>query len=112
MPINWEELSKTFGFENEKEMLEEFYHKQNWSVSKIAKRIKTGTSTIISKMIKLGIERRGKGGPNNSSVPEGIKGLTRDELMNAKINDLVKKTGLSMSTILRYRRKIRLGGGV
>ena len=61
----WQKIAESFGFNNEKEMLESLYLDRKYSLSQIGKSLGVTMMTIKYRMEKLSIERRSRGGPNN-----------------------------------------------
>ena len=61
----WQELAESFGFKNERDMLESLYLDRKLSLSRIGKYLGFTMMNIKYRLEKLSIERRSRGGPNN-----------------------------------------------
>ena len=87
------------------EILVEMYYDQGMSLSDISECCGDlcSTSALRTKMLKLGIEFRARGGTNHmkyNEVPEeDIRGLGYDELMG--------RYGMSYATIYLYKKRLK-----
>jgi hypothetical protein len=62
MAIDWWTLSAHEGYDNPRLMLEDMYHKHNWSTARIAAFFKISTSSVLGALKKFGVKRKQWGG--------------------------------------------------
>jgi hypothetical protein len=107
---DWDELARTIGYSNEKDMLEDFYLEEEMSVSEIARRLGAGTATIARRLSLAGVEKRSRGGANNlANQRRKLFHMDQRISLLADLNLVAKLSGASRSTCYKYRRIITGG---
>lgn len=107
---SWQSIADTLGFTDENEMLRHLYQEQGFSLNEIAKVVGYSTWTVRARLLRLGVELRGRGGADIPRVKRKLSDLTDDELFHVSIQTLVKQHGVHPSTISserRYRNKMK-----
>lgn len=93
---------KTFGqFKTIDDLLKKLYKKYKFSTRTLAELCGCDPTTVRTKLIKLGVKLRERGGPNNRSNIN----ITRDDWLLLNIKELAKKYGCHPTTAIRLTKK-------
>lgn len=110
MADDWDSLARSIGYANEKSMLEDFYLGEEMAVSEIGRRLGHGTATIARRLSMCGIEKRGRGGPNNTaSQKRKLFHMDQRWVMMLDLGVVASMARASKSTIYKFRRSITGG---
>ena len=69
-PDSLDEIAQHLGFEDEDTMLIELYTRQGWSISELSKKIGYSYANMRNRLLRRGIELRGRGGDNRPTIKE------------------------------------------
>jgi hypothetical protein len=107
---DWDIYARTLGYNNEKEMLTDFYTSQSLSISEIASRINVGHFTVKRHLEDLNIPLRTRGG-NNASNSQSKKMFHLDQrvVLSNFYNSLAPNIKVSPSMLYKYQRSITGG---
>lgn len=112
---DWDDLARSIGYRDERDMLEDMYERERMPISEIASRLGAGTATINRRLNLLGIAKRTRGGPNNEGR-QAYKLFHLDQrvVLRLDLSLLARATRVSRSLCYKYRRfRInKLQGGV
>lgn len=104
---NWLPIANTLGFLTEREMFEDLYLKQEFSLSQLKGILGYSVWTIRNRLVRSGIPLRQRGGPNNRLGARRLKNLTLEELFQPA-QKIVDKYHVHLSTVyaeVRFRKK-------
>jgi transposase-like protein len=104
--IEWNVAAQQLGYENELALLTDYYIVRKLSVAEIAEKLDVSRHALRSTLCRLGIEIRGRGGPNNKKL--AITDELVEEIRVDGIAAVAKKLGLSYTTV--YKRLYHVRG--
>lgn len=106
----WDELAKSIGYADEKEMLEDFYIEDAMSVSEIGKRLGAGTATIARRLAMAGITKRKRGGANNTGAQKHkLFHMDQRYVFSLDLSVVAKLANVSKSLVYKYRKSVTGG---
>jgi hypothetical protein len=111
--IEWDALARSLGYENEKQMLEDFYcdDKQGLSVKEISEKFGAGTATISRRLQMNNIDKRGRGGANNTAkARQRLHRMDQRVVMLGETHTVCRVADVCLSTLYKYRKGVT--GGV
>lgn len=100
---SWDQHAKTLGFANEEAMLKHLYVHSKMSLAEIAEVLGYSIFTIRSRLLRLGVDMRPRGGFNNAGN-RTLRDVPYDELMGTPTIELCKKYNVHKTTVYTERR--------
>lgn len=103
LPESWQPIAETLGYKSEREMLEDLYVTQGFSIQDLAVKLGYARNNIRRRLLIHGFELRSRGGKNNRG--DGKLAELPDEKMRENPFTLAKEFGVHPATVFRERRK-------
>lgn len=105
---DWDSLAHKLGYRSKYEMLHDLYVEQNLSLHQIGERIGCGPHCVQRNLQREGIDRRSRGGRNNSSN-QTRKLFLFDQrfVLFAPFGIVVKVTRVSTTLLYKYRNLMK-----
>jgi transposase len=103
---DWDQLARSIGYDNERQMLLDLYCARQCSISDIAQRLEAGTATINRRLDLAGINKRTRGGSNYQAT-QSYKLFHLDQRVLDKfdLETLSTVTRVSKSLCYKYRAR-------
>lgn len=107
---DWIGIARMCGFATEADMLHYFYKVEGLSLKEIGTKLGVGPATLSHRLDKCKIEKRSRGGANNSQrIGKILHRMDQRELFMTKDVELAKRLGAHPSTVYKYKREVRGG---
>lgn len=105
---DWNGLAKIAGFTNEESMLHYMYVKEQLPIGEIARKLGVGPATIAHRLDKCKIEKRTRGGANNSiRVSKMLHRMDQRIVFGMKDTLLAVLVNAHPSTVYKYKRMVK-----
>jgi hypothetical protein len=105
---NWDDLGVKLGYRNAVEMLEDFYVNQELSLHQIGDRLGCSSHAVGRNLARRGIQRRGKGGSNNTSnQTRKLFMLDQRVVLFYNFNECARVCGVSTTLLHKYRKLMK-----
>lgn len=99
---SWDPIAKALGYETEREMLQDLYEIQGFSVSELSKRLGYAQNNVRRRLMFNDIPLRSRGGRNNRGGTRLAKLSDAELAKDARV--LAHEQQVHISTIFRERR--------
>ncbi len=106
MPIleeSWNECARALGFESEEKMLRSLYLDEGFSLNELAGVVERSALTVRRRLILLGINLRGRGGPNRTGKRHLVH-VDDVDLKFGKPEEIARREGVHISTVFAEKR--------
>jgi len=102
--IDWVDLSVNLGYANEFEMWNDLYSELGYSINTIARKLGVSNAVVATRIDKLGIPKRSRGGPNSTAKIRTKLHLLDQRLVYHKpIKEIVMLLDTNYTTVWKYR---------
>lgn len=105
---DWDALAMKLGYRNRRDMLNDFYVNKNLSLHQIGDRLGCSSHCVGRNLAREGIERRGKGGRNNtSSQTRKLFMLDQRVILFYDFTPCSRAAGVSTTLLYKYRKLMK-----
>lgn len=100
---SWNPEAQALGYENEKEMLQDLYEVNGFTIKEIARMLGFSFFNVRKRAMSWGIRMRTRGGPNNVGNRR-LKGIPDAELFSKSPAVLAQEWGVHIATVFSEKR--------
>ena len=107
---DWDGIARQLGYDSERDLLLDFYVKEEMSIKTIALKLGAGTTTINRRLSICGITKKPKGGANNLARQKmKLHRMDQRLVMFAPLKRVAEISGTHTTTVYKYKKEVRGG---